>query len=131
MSFDDLEKALSFSSQFQNRKFITLLKNIKKSIDKIAIICSFSYKYIDIQNYIEGRDSDDLPQIKELIEYIINSEKSSSKKFITFNIKIWLQYTLLKNLGDLYTVRQIIFRCKEIEPELDENIINLKEKIHN
>ena len=131
MSFDDLEKALSFSSQFQNRKFIPLLKNIKKSIDKIANICSFSYKYIDIQNYIEGRDSDDLPQIKELIEYIINSEKSSSKKFITFNIKIWHQYTLSKNLGYLYTVRQIIFRCKEIEPEFDENIINLKEKIHN
>ena len=131
MSFDDLEKALSFSSHLQNRQFIPLLKNIKKNIDKIINICSVSHKYIDIQTYINERESDDLSQIKQLIEYIIKSEKSSSRKFITFNIKIWLQYTQTQNLDNLFTLRQIIFLCKEIEPELDENMIDLGEKIHN
>ena len=131
LSFDDLENALCFSSQLRNRQFIPLLNHIKKNIDKIINICLVSHNYIDIQNYINERESDDLSKIKELIEYIINSEKSSSKKLISFNIKIWLQYTQRKNLDDLFTLRKIIFLCKEIEPEIDENMIDLGEKIHN
>ena len=126
-----MENALCFSSQLRNRQFIPLLNHIKKNIDKIINICSISHNYIDIQNYINEKESDDLSQIKELIEYIINSEKSSSKKFISFNIKIWLQYTQKKNLDDLFTLRKIIFLCKEIEPEIDENMIDLGDKIHN
>ena len=131
LSYEDLENVISFSSQLQNKQFIPLLKNIQKNLDKIMNVCSVLHKYIDIQNYIIERESDDLSQIKELIEYIIKSEKSSSNKFITFNIKIWLQYAHRKNLDDLFTLRKIVFLCKEVEPELDENMINLGEKIHN
>ena len=131
MKYDDLETALSFSSQLRKREFVPLLKNIKKNIDKIINICSKSKKYIDIQNYMQRRGSDNLKLIKQLIEYIIQSEKSASYTFITFSINIWAQYTKIKDLDDLFTLRKIIFLCKEIEPELDESNINLGEAIHN
>ena len=131
LKYDDLETALSFSSQLRKREFVPLLKNIKKNIDKIINICSKSKKYIDIQNYMQRRGSDNLKLIKQLIEYIIQSEKSASYTFITFSINIWAQYTKIKDLDDLFTLRKIIFLCKEIEPELDESNINLGEAIHN
>ena len=67
----------------------------------------------------------------ELIQYIIQFEKNSSKKFIKFNINIWEDYTHTKNIDDLFIIRKIIFLCSEIEPQLNENSIDLGEKIHN
>ena len=129
LSFDG--KCIMFFKSIKKQAIYPIIKSHQKNVDKIINICSISHNYIDIQNYINEKESDDLSQIKELIDYIINSEKSSSKKFISFNIKIWLQYTQKKNLDDLFTLRKIIFLCKEIEPEIDENMIDLGDKIHN
>jgi len=89
-----MENALCFSSQLRNRQFIPLLNHIKKNIDKIINICPISHNYIDIQNYINEKESDDLSQIKELIEYIINSEKSSSKN--SFHLILKYGFNILK-----------------------------------
>ena len=131
LKYEDLENAISFSSQLRRRQFIPLLEYIKKNIEKISEICLKFNEKINIEKYVQKFPSDELTKIMELIQYIIQFEKNSSKKFIKFNINIWEDYTHTKNIDDLFIIRKIIFLCSEIEPQLNENSIDLGEKIHN
>lgn len=129
--FEDLENALLFSSQLKGKQFILLSEIIKNNIEKIINICKKSNKYIDIERYIEKNKNGDLMKIKELIIFIVQKEKDICYKFIKFNINIWIPYTKTNNLEELLTLRKIIFICKEIEYELDEDNIRLGDIIHN
>ena len=97
----------------------------------ICCICKKCNRYIDIEKYIKTDITDDLTKIKELILSIVQKEKKEVYKFIKFNINIWIPYTVTKKLEDLFAIRKIISICKEIENEIDEDIIELGEKIHN
>ena len=129
--FEDIKDALLFSSQLRFKKLIPLLEIIIFRIDTIINICKKCNRYIDIEKYIKTDITDDLTKIKELILSIVQKEKKELYKFIKFNINIWLPYTVTKKLEDLFAIRKIISINKEIENEIDEDIIGLGEKIHN
>jgi hypothetical protein len=131
IKFEDIEDALLFSSQLRNKQFIPLLETIKKKIKIICKICKQSGEIIDINKYIQKSEKDDLIQIKDLISFIVENELEESYLFIDFNVKIWLSYTITDNLDDLIIIGNIISICKNIDNDIDEENIQLGDKIHN
>ena len=130
IKFEDIEDALLFSSQLRYKQFIPLLEIIINRIESISKICEKSHDYINIRKYIEKSEDDDLLKIKELILFIIQKEKVTNK-FIKFNVNIWSPYINTNDLDKLKTIRKIIWNCKEIESEIDEDEIGLGKIIHN
>ncbi len=126
-----MEETLLYSSQLRKKKLKALLEIIKDKIGRIIYICKNNNKYIDIEKYIQKSDNDFLMKIKELISFIIQTEKTGSYKFIKFSINIWKPFIKTNILEDLLTIRKIIGICKEIEPELNEDTIGLGDIIHN
>ena len=131
INFDEIKDALLFSSQLRYKRFIPLLEVIINKMDNIINICKLDNSSINIDNYIKRGSTDNLIKIKELISTIIEKEKQVSFKFIKFNVNIWIPYTQTNKIEDLYEIRKIIWICKTIEHEVDEDNIGLGDKIHN
>ena len=121
-----------FSSNFRNKSFVSMLEIILYNIDKIIHIFKNEMKNIFIESYIiQQEKTDDLEKIYELIKEIIEKEKENSYCFIKFNVNLWLPYSQTDKLDILKFIRKIIFECKTMEPELNEDIIQLAKKIHD
>ena len=50
---------------------------------------------------------------------------------IKFNVELWSLYSNSQRLDDLHFLRKIINECKKIQPEINDNGIQLPIKIHN
>ena len=87
---------------------------------------------IEITKYIDIKEKeDDIQEIFNFIGELIRLEKIKGYKTINFPIKIWEPYTMSQDLDYLRTIRKIIFILSEIDKTLNENDLNLIEKIHN
>ena len=121
-----------FSSNFRNKSFVSMLEIILYNIDKIIHIFKNEMKNIFIESYIiQQEQTDDLEKIYELIKEIIEKEKENTYCFVKFNANLWLPYSQTDKLEILKFIRKIIFECKIMEPELNEDIIQLAKKIHD
>ena len=128
----DIFDCLDFSSNLKKKNFFSILEIISKNLDKIQKILKNEKAIIDIEKYInQNPKSDDLSKIYELIKSIIEKEKANSYASIKFNISLWQSYSLCDNLDTLKFIRKIIIECKIMEPELNEDILNLSQKIHD
>ena len=72
-----------------------------------------------------------MSKIYEQIKIFIEKEKHNSFCLIKFNILLWKPYIECENLDTLKFIRKSIKECKKIEPELDEDDINLSQIIHD
>jgi hypothetical protein len=99
---------------------------IINNFDNIQNICRRENKNINLINYMTININDDLQKIKELITGIVNKEKINLYCSIKFDTKLWLPYLECDNLESLQIIKKIIFKCREIDTNL-ENIdsINL------
>ena len=86
--------------------------------------------FIDIQNYIVQQPNDDLGKIYDSIKAIIEKEILNAYCSIRFNPDLWILYSNAQSLDTLKFLRKIINECKKMQPELDEEKIQLSTKIH-
>ena len=128
----DILDSFDYSCNFRNKSFIPMLEIILYNIEKIIHIFKIEMKNIFIESYIiQQPQEDDLEKIYELIKEIIEKEKENSYCFIKFNVNLWSPYSQTDKLDTLKFIRKIIFECKTMEPELNEDIIQLGKKIHD
>ena len=129
---NDIYNSLLFSKKLNNGKIIPLLEMIINNFDNIQNICRRENKNINLINYMTININDDLQKIKERITGIVNKEKINLYCSIKFDTKLWLPYLECDNLESLQIIKKIIFKCREIDTNL-ENIdsINLGKKIHD
>ena len=126
----DIIDCLFFSSNFKKKSFICMLETVLYNFDKIQSIFIKENTSIDIQEFIYQQQNDDLDKIYELIKKIIEKELLKSYCSIKFDVNLWSLYCNSQSLDYLKSIRQIINECKRIQPNLDENKIQLAKKIH-
>ena len=132
INYKEILDCLDYSSVFRKKSFISMLEIILYNFDKIQSIFKEEMKNIYIETYItQQTQSDDLSKIYELIKAIIEKEKASSYCSVKFNVNLWVPYSQCEVLDTLKFIRKIINECKKIEPELNEDGIDLTTKIHN
>ena len=100
-------------------------------IDQIFNVCQKSGKSLNFGKYIQKSNNDKLPKIKELITVIVNKEKSDKYTFVKFETKIWIPYLNSNLMEELKLIRKIIFICKEVDMQIDEDDIELGRIIHD
>ena len=123
---------LTYSSLFRRRSFLSMLEIINVNFDKIINIFKNENKIISIESYInQNPQIDEMSKIYEQIKIFIEKEKHNSFCLIKFNILLWKPYIECENLDTLKFIRKSIKECKKIEPELDEDDINLSQIIHD
>ena len=128
----DIFDCLEFSSILKKKNFISVLEIIIKNFDKIQKILRNEKCIINIEKYInQNPKNDDISKIYDLIKTIIQKEKTNSYCSIKFNISLWQPYSLSDSLDTLKFIRKIIVECKIMEPGLNEDILNLGQKIHD
>ena len=128
----DIFDCADFSSNFRKKAFIPMLEIIFDNFDNIQKIFKTEAKCINIDNYIQPQpETDDLSKILELIKNIIDEEKKVSYCTIRFNIDLWLPYSQCENLEKLKLIRKIIIQCQVMQPDLNEDVIQLGKKIHD
>jgi hypothetical protein len=127
----EITDCLTFSSNYVNKSFFYMVEKILYNFDKIQSIFKNEKKWIDIQNYIVQQQNDDLNKIYEIIQNIIQKELLNQHCSIKFNADLWSLYSNSQRLDDLHFLRKIIKECKKIQPEINDNAIQLTTKIHN
>ena len=128
----ELLDCLIYSSHFRRRSLLSMLKIINSNSKKILNIFKNENKLITIESYItQNLEIDDVSKIYEQIKIFIEKEKDNSFCLIKFNVELWKPYSQCENFDTLKLIRKIIKECRKIEPELDENDIDLSNKIHN
>ena len=130
INYKEILDCLDYSSTLRKKNFISMLEIILYNFDKIQYIFKNEIKNIYIEAYII-QQNDDLSKIYELIKSIIEKEKESSYCSVKFNVNLWLPYSQCEVLDTLKFIRKIINECKKLEPELNEDGIDLTSKIHN
>ena len=129
---NDIYNSLLFSKKLNNGKIIPLLEMIINNFDNIQNICRRENKNINLINYMTININDDLQKIKELITGIVNKEKINLYCSIKFDTKLWLPYLECDNLESFQIIKKIIFKCREIDTNLDNiDSINLGKRIHD
>ena len=129
--FKDINDSLLFSSYLNDKGIIPILELIINNFDNIIKICKNENKNIILAKYISSKLSDDLFKIKEYITIIVDKEKLNLCHCIKFDEKIWIPYLKLEDLDNLKFIKKIINKCKEIDNTIDEDFINLGQKIHD
>ena len=128
----ELLDCLTYSSHFRNRVFLSMLEIINFNFDKFVNIFRYENKSVNIESYItQNVQTDDLSKIYEQIKIFIEKEKSNSFCLIKFNVTLWMPYSQCENLDTLKFIRKIITECRQMEPELSEDSIQLAKKIHD
>ena len=128
----DIFDCLEYSSIFNKKSFIHMLEIILNNFDNINYILKSETKYINIDYYvIQQPQTDDLSRIFELIKSIIEKEKINAYCAINFKVDLWLPYSQCQILDTLKFLRKIILHCKVMQPELNEDVIQLGKKIHD
>ena len=128
--YEDICHFLLYSSTFKNKDFENLLEIINTNFEIINKICYSEKKTIPLEVYVDQKFDDDLSKIKNLIKMIIDKELSSNYNFIDFNINLWKKYLKSDNLDNLLSIRSIIYICQKINPNINEEDINLPLAIH-
>ena len=121
---------LIFSSNFVNKSFQYMVEKILYNFDKIQSLFKRENIFIDIQNYIVQQPNDDLGKIYDSIKAIIEKEILNAYCSIRFNPDLWILYSNAQSLDTLKFLRKIMNECKKMQPELDEEKIQLSTKIH-
>ena len=131
INYKDIYDSLIFSSKLNNKQIIPLLEELINNFENINSICKKENKFINLEKFICKNINDNLSKIKEYISIIINKEKLSLYNCIKFDIKIWIPYLDGADLDNLKFIKKIILICKEVDNTLDEESINLGQKIHD
>jgi len=132
LNANELLDCFTYSSHLRNRVFLSMLELINLNFDKILYIFRNENKSVNIENYItQNIQTDDLSKIYEQIKIFIEKEKNNSYNLIKFNVSLWMPYTECYNLDTLRFIRKIIIECRQMDPELNEDIIQLAKKIHD
>lgn len=130
INYKEILDCLDYSSTLRKKSFISMLEIILYNFDKIQNIFKKEMKNIYIETYIT-QQNEDLSKIYELIKAIIEKEKETSYCSVKFNVNLWFPYSQYEVLDTLKFIRKIINECKKLEPELNEDGIDLTTKIHN
>ena len=72
-----------------------------------------------------------MDEIYRLISELINLEKIKGYKTFNFPIQIWEPYSRRKDLDYLRLIRKIIIKLSEMDNTLNENDLQLIQKIHD
>ena len=132
LCYEDICDCLTYGSAQKKRKFSSFIKLIIQNFKKIDSLVKPKKTSIEITKYIDIKEKeDDIQEIFNFIGELIRLEKIKGYKTINFPIKIWEPYTMSQDLDYLRTIRKIIFILSEIDKTLNENDLNLIEKIHN
>ena len=132
LTYEDICDCLTYGTTQKKRKFSSFIKLIIQNLDKIHSKVEPRKKCIEIMKYIEIREKED--NIQELYDYIselVRIEKIKNYKIVNFPIKIWESYSMSQDLEYLRTIKNIINKLSEIDETLNENDINLIQKLHN
>jgi hypothetical protein len=128
----ELLDCLTYSSHFRSRSFLSMLEIINYNFDKFLNIFRLENKSVNIESYItQNVQTDDLSKIYEQIKTFIEKEKYNSFSLIKFNVTLWMPYSQCDNLDTLKFIRKIIMECRQMDPELNEDTIQLSKKIHD
>jgi len=132
LNVKELLDCFTYSSHFRSRRFLSMLELINYNFDKIMNIFRNENKSVNIESYItQNIKTDDLSKIYEQIKILIEKEKYNSFNLIKFNVNLWMPYSQCKNLDTLKLIRKIILECRQMDPELNEDTIQLSKKIHD
>jgi len=131
ISFKDINDSFLFSSYLNDKGIIPILQIIINNFDNIIKICKNENKNIILAKYISNNLNDDLLKINEFITIIVDKEKLNLYNCIKFDEKIWIPYLKLEDLDNLKFIKKIINKCKEIDSSIDEDFIDLGQKIHD
>ncbi len=132
LSFEDICDCLTYGSIQKKRKFSSIIKLIIQNFEKIYTIIARKKISIDITQCIDIKiNEDDIQEIYDFICELIRLEQIKGYKVIDFPIKIWEAYSMSQDLDYLRTVRKIIYALREMDKTLNENDINLIQKMHN
>ena len=131
ISVKNIEDALLFSSNLKSKNFASLLEVIIKNSEMFIKICRENKKFINVQNFIEQNNEDNLMNIQTLISNIIEIEKKETYQFIKFTANIWAPYLKFVSYEGMKIIRKTLWICKEIDNTIDEEEIHLSTSIHN
>ena len=128
----ELLDCLTYSSHFRSRSFLSMLEIINFNFDKFLNIFRYENKSVNIESYItQNVQTDDLSKIYEQVKIFIEKEKCNSFCLIKFNVTLWQVYSQCENLDTLKFIRKIIMESRQMDPELNEDAIQLAKKIHD
>ena len=128
----ELLDCLTYSSHFRSRSFLSMLEIINFNFDKFLNIFRYENKSVNIESYVtQNVQTDVLSKIYEQVKIFIEKEKYNSFCLIKFNVTLWMPYSQCENLDTLKFIRKIIMECRQMDPELTEDTIQLPKKIHD
>lgn len=132
LTYEDICDCLTFGSYQKKRKFSSMIKLIIQYLDKIYLMIEPRKMIIEIIKYFDVKEKEDnIQEIYDLISELVRLEKLKNYKIVDFPIKIWDAYSMVQDLDYLRTIRKIINKLAEIDPTLNENELNLAQKIHD
>ena len=132
LSYEDICDCLIYGSAQKKRKFSSFIRLINDNFEKINSFIQPKKVSIEIIKYVDiNEKEDDVQEIYNSIEELIRLEKIKNYKTIDFPIKIWESYSTIQDLDYLRIIRKIINKLSEIDQTLNENDLNLIEKMHN
>ena len=129
--YNDICDCLLYSSTLCERDFVNVLNIIDSNLEIIKKICYGEKKIVQLSNYINQKNDDDVLKIKGVITSIIDKELKFNYNCINFDVNIWKKYSEYDSLDNLILIRSIIYICQRIDPNIDEEDISLTTAIHN
>lgn len=130
--YENIIDCIKFASALRQKKFINLLRFININFEKIYSIIKLNDAHIDFSNFFEINEKEDnIEDIHRLIIQLVNLENDFNYRAFDFPLKIWKVYSNIQNLEHLRVIRKIIKKLKEVEPNMNEDYIDLPRKIHD
>ena len=127
ITFLKIKGALSFVNSLE--KILSIINN---NIDIIFEFCIKEEQKINILEYIEPNENDDLKLIIYEMEKLIKYELNKGENFILFEKEFWINYIHFndKNLNNLILINKAIQLYIKIDKNLNYDKLEIKFKIH-
>ena len=130
--YEDIMDCINYGISQRHKNFSLVLKLFIDNFEKINDFIQKKNEYLEITRYVEFKEAqDNLDEIYRLISELINLEKTKGYKTFNFPIQIWEPYSRRKDLDYLRLIRKIIIKLSEMDNTLNENDLQLIQKIHD
>ena len=130
--YEDIMDCINYGISQRHKNFSLVLKLFIDNFEKINDFIQKKNEYLEITRYVEFKEAqDNLDEIYRLISELINLEKIKGYKTFNFPIQIWEPYSRRKDLDYLRLIRKIIIKLSEMDNTLNENDLQLIQKIHD
>ena len=130
--YEDIMDCINYGISQRHKNFSLVLKLFIDNFEKINDFIQKKNEYLEITRYVEFKETqDNLDEIYRLISELINLEKIKGYKTFNFPIQIWEPYSRRKDLDYLRLIRKIIIKLSEMDNTLNENDLQLIQKIHD